>query len=179
MKVFKKMSGQPTSTSAFKRDKQANGIKIPVGTIIYRWDAMTKLQVVFEVPRNDLDENRVLCNSFELSNPTDVTWFYIEENKPDFLRNWLLVDEYPDPILVGPQGIQGLQGPQGPQGHQGTQGIQGLVGPMDSQIIEQWVGVPQTSASTGYKGQMAFDGTSIYVCIQDNTWVKYDVVTSF
>jgi hypothetical protein len=38
---------------------------------------------------------------------------------------------------------------------------------------------PPTSGSGGIKGQMAFSGTELYICVDTNTWVKMTVTTSF
>jgi hypothetical protein len=111
MKVYRKISGNTIITPALRRNKQGNGVGISVGAIVYRWETMTKLRIVFGFPRNDMDENRQYCDGFELTNPSDVTWFYIEETKPDFATNWLLVGSYPDD--TGAQGTQGYQGYQG------------------------------------------------------------------
>ena len=129
MKVYQKIAGQPISTPIFRRDKQTNGVKIPVGTTVYRWETVTKLKVVFGFLRNDLDENRVPCDVFETVSPSDVTWFYLEEGKPGFLSDWALIGSYPDDAS-GMQGSQGWQGPgsSGFQGYQGSVGFQGYQG---------------------------------------------------
>lgn len=35
-----------------------------------------------------------------------------------------------------------------------------------------WTGVPATSTSTGTVGQLAEDGTYLYVCTATNTWMR-------
>lgn len=35
-----------------------------------------------------------------------------------------------------------------------------------------WVGVPATATSTGTTGQLAEDGTYLYVCTATNTWMR-------
>lgn len=38
---------------------------------------------------------------------------------------------------------------------------------------------PSSSSSGGIKGQIAFDGTDLYICVDTNTWIKMSVITSF
>lgn len=38
---------------------------------------------------------------------------------------------------------------------------------------------PASSSSAGIKGQMAFSGTELYICVATDTWVKMTVTTSF
>lgn len=44
-------------------------------------------------------------------------------------------------------------------------------------LDEQFVSVPSTPNSTGLKGQMAYDSinTKMYICIENNTWVRFNV----
>lgn len=43
------------------------------------------------------------------------------------------------------------------------------------ETVEQWAGVPVSAGSAGVKGQFASDGSYIYICIQDNTWIRFPV----
>lgn len=36
----------------------------------------------------------------------------------------------------------------------------------------EWVTPPATAASPGTQGQIAYDGTHIYVCISKNSWAR-------
>jgi hypothetical protein len=172
MKVYQKISGRPLNTPALRPDRAGSGVNIPAGTTIYRWDTITKLQIVFGFLRNDLDENRQYIDSFEVVNPKDVTWFYIEEKKPRFADEWLLIDEYEDPIAggagsqgpqgtVGTNGLQGNQGSvgtgiRGPQGTAGTNGLQGSQG--DVGLTGSGTQGPQGSGGVGPQGDVGFQG---------------------
>jgi hypothetical protein len=108
MKVYQKIAGNTLVVPALRADKQSNGLRIPIGTTVYRWETLTKLQVVFGFLRNDLDENRVFCDGFELAAPVDVTWFYIEESRPTFATDWRLVLSCDD-STVGRQDVPNAQ----------------------------------------------------------------------
>lgn len=38
---------------------------------------------------------------------------------------------------------------------------------------------PSTPSSTGTAGQIAFDGTKLYICVATNSWRKVDTSASF
>lgn len=38
--------------------------------------------------------------------------------------------------------------------------------------IISWGGVPATSTSTGYPGQIAYDSDYLYICVAENTWMR-------
>lgn len=55
-----------------------------------------------------------------------------------------------------------------------------VIGRGDSwETLEQWVSPPAAYNSTGIKGQMAFDGSYLYQCVETNTWIRQPVETSF
>lgn len=40
-----------------------------------------------------------------------------------------------------------------------------------------WVDVPATASSTGTPGQVAYDATHFYLCVQTNVWVRATLST--
>lgn len=41
----------------------------------------------------------------------------------------------------------------------------------------EWTTVPATAASTGTAGQIAYDGSFLYVCVVTDTWVRAALTT--
>lgn len=39
--------------------------------------------------------------------------------------------------------------------------------------------VPASSSSTGTKGQVAYNGSFIYICVENNTWIRANIQSSF
>jgi len=42
----------------------------------------------------------------------------------------------------------------------------------DPDPSENWVNVPPTDSSPGNKGEMAHNNSALYVCIEDDMWIK-------
>ena len=72
--------------------------------------------------------------------------------------------------VQGPQGIQGPQGPKGDTGEIGPQGPQGEPGVAGSFKYSS-AAVPAThhGAPGDLKNDIRYDGTHLYVCVQDYT----------
>lgn len=43
--------------------------------------------------------------------------------------------------------------------------------------LDAWVSVPSSASDTGTAGQIAYDGTNLYVCVATDTWVKTTLAT--
>jgi hypothetical protein len=74
---------------------------------------------------------------------------------------------------TGPQGATGPQGLAGSQGERGTQGVTGAVGstgPTGPGITQ--VEVPLSATASGSTGQVAYDSTYFYICVDSNSWVR-------
>ena len=39
-------------------------------------------------------------------------------------------------------------------------------------VSPTWSSVPTTSSDVGTAGQLAYDGTHLYVCIAENSWIR-------
>lgn len=47
----------------------------------------------------------------------------------------------------------------------------------DLAVKLEWTTVPATAASTGTAGQIAYDGSFLYVCVATDTWVRAALTT--
>ena len=70
----------------------------------------------------------------------------------------MIVDEFEEFRIVGPQGEQGPQGEVGPQGTQGEQGPQGEIGPKGEQGIQGEMGPQGEQGPQGEKGEVGPQG---------------------
>lgn len=43
--------------------------------------------------------------------------------------------------------------------------------------LNTWVAVPASASSTGTAGQIAYNGTHIFVCVATNTWCRASIAT--
>jgi len=83
---------------------------------------------------------------------------------------------------AGPSGALGYTGSAGLQGFPGLQGIQGIQGPIGytgSSTGIELVAAPLNSTSAGVIGQLANDGTYLYVCVGYNNWVRVSLAGSW
>lgn len=113
-----------------------------------------------------------------ISTATDQTYFVVSDSRLtrrysfNQLKQQLLND-----ISVGPQGPTGPVGPYGgPSGPSGVTGPSGgptgPSGPTGPGFVA--VTVPRTSTSAGTTGQIAYDSTYIYICVDTNTWRRFN-----
>ena len=52
--------------------------------------------------------------------------------------------------------------------------VQSPVFPRDGAWVPvlSWVAVPGSASASGTAGQAAYDGSFVYICVSDNTWVR-------
>lgn len=88
-------------------------------------------------------------------------------------------------------GVDGSTGPQGSTGSTGATGLTGATGVGTTGITGHTgatgatgpaptvIAAPTHNNSTGSVGQMAYDGSYLYVCVATNTWVRSSITTTW
>lgn len=98
-----------------------------------------------------------------------------------------------DSVLAGPAGVTGSNGLLGPAGATFYNGLlgpagatfnNGLLGPAGETFYTGlWLSPGVTSVAgptaTGATGQVVVSGTSVYICISTNNWIRLTGATSF